>query len=115
MGVFVDMVMEPGSSGTLSDTAGRVATTQGFSAAAGGMPSQDWASDFGPRSTDEFQAAVRAIEALVTQRCASGGAVRLLCHCMPLRCHCTVLAERLAASCSAANSVSAAFRQPTSE
>merc|ERR1711988_2024028 len=53
---------------------------------------KDWSQDFGSCSCEEFRSIFEALLALATK---PNGKIRLVCHCVPLRCHAQAIAERL--------------------
>lgn len=90
---FFDAAMKPEASGPLEDLAVESALQLGLPRNAVG---QDWAKDFGGRTAEELRAAFAAVEELVEEaRRGRERGVRLLCHCVPLRCHCMALAARM--------------------
>mmetsp|Transcript_30315 Transcript_30315/g.55320 ORF Transcript_30315/g.55320 Transcript_30315/m.55320 type:complete len:425 (-) Transcript_30315:61-1335(-) len=56
--------------------------------------SKDWLRDFGSLDIPTFQASFEALTHLCQQHNAVGG-ISLVCHCIPRRCHCMTLAERV--------------------
>mmetsp|Transcript_24965 Transcript_24965/g.56521 ORF Transcript_24965/g.56521 Transcript_24965/m.56521 type:complete len:296 (-) Transcript_24965:109-996(-) len=91
---FCDEVLNPVTSGTLRDVAVHIAIKRALPESFIG---EDWSRDFGCRRVEDFRAALDSIKDLVEERRATSGGrpVRLVCHCVPLRCHCMSLAARL--------------------
>lgn len=91
---FLEAVMRPEAGGALEPLAVQSASSVGLPR---GVVGSDWVRDFGDRQVEEFRAALLAVEELLGERRGAAGqrGVRLLCHCVPARCHCMALAARL--------------------
>jgi hypothetical protein len=57
-----------------------------------GLIGKDWTQEFGARTCREFQDAYRSLSAGMMKH---RGRIRLMCHCVPLRCHASSIAVRL--------------------
>eukprot|EP00931_Biecheleriopsis_adriatica_P057880 TRINITY_DN34372_c0_g1_i1.p1 TRINITY_DN34372_c0_g1~~TRINITY_DN34372_c0_g1_i1.p1 ORF type:complete len:297 (-),score=57.68 TRINITY_DN34372_c0_g1_i1:114-953(-) len=79
----------------LEQTAGDLASSAEATARDLGLPvemvGKDWARDFGSTTCEDFREAFQLLQ-LLQQR---HGVIRLLCHCVPKRCHTQSLAARL--------------------
>lgn len=90
---FLDTVLLPSTDGCLTDIAENIARRRGLPPTVFG---RDWRRDFGPLRCADFRAAFLALRDLVMIESRDGApGVRLMCHCVPLRCHCESIAGRL--------------------
>merc|ERR1712086_898402 len=85
----LDDVLAPETNGSLLNLAEGVVQRLGHPR---GIVGKDWARDFGSRTCQGFRATYTTLSNLVVDY---DGRVRLLCHCVPLRCHNQSLAKRL--------------------
>lgn len=91
---FLDTILLPTTNGRLAEIAEAIACRRGLSTTVIG---REWRRDFGPRLCVDFRAAFLVLQDMARTRCRDGKpGIRLMCHCVPLPCHCESLAMRLA-------------------